>query len=533
MKHKTLFHAVSLVTAATALAGCAQPSLTSIQHEQHQILTKTAKTPNVRWLPNGIYISHRSVDYTPGSGSVTLHLTGAPVGGALANLVDAHGYSLFFSGSASSGTLITADIRKSSMESAVRQMAQAAGYCAIIHPHRKRVVIATHGTYFFRVPVTILQNGKASYEVGGDPAAQNSGSSGGMGGGGMGGGGMSGGGMSGGSAGGGGMSASFTISGKSHLEKTADLRKNLQQIMGGGTVTINTSTGIVAVTGDARNLARADDFIRQYVRSAGTSVSLHVALLQVSLNNSLQWGINWSKVVQIAGSGALNFSFPNAAPAISTATGGSGSGSTTTGSSSIAYTGQTISSVIQALNTITNTRVISAPYLTAQDGTPATIYSGKQLPYIGSVSNNISGLSGTSSTGAAFQYVLDGLSMSFIPDILNNHLVSLTIVPVISSVNQFVSATVDGTQLQGPVQDIKETFLHTTIPNNRTLILGGAKETSATAADSQTPGLGAIPGLGYLFKGINNQGIRSQLVILVRAHIHKAPDYNPLIGESL
>ncbi|MBU2723287.1 type II and III secretion system protein, partial [Acidithiobacillus ferridurans] len=135
--------------------------------------------------------------------------------------------------------------------------------------------------------------------------------------------------------------------------------------------------------------------------------------------------------------------------------------------------------------------------------------------------------------GAAFQYVLNGLSLSFVPDILNNHLVSLTIEPALSQVNSFVNATVDGTQLQGPVQELKQTLMHTTIPNNKTLIIGGAKEDSATGENSETPGLGKIPVLGYLFKGINNQGTTSQLVILVRAKINHAPDYNPLIGESL
>ncbi|MBU2727286.1 hypothetical protein HF639_11780, partial [Acidithiobacillus ferridurans] len=136
------------------------------------------------------------------------------------------------------------------------------------------------------------------------------------------------------------MSASFVISGKTKQEKIGDLRKNLKTISGhGASVSINRATGLIAITADAAGLARADTFIREYVRAANTGVSLHVAILQVSLNNSLQYGINWSKIVQIAGNRTLNFAFPNPAPALQALSGGS-TGNTSTGSSSVTYTGQ-------------------------------------------------------------------------------------------------------------------------------------------------------------------------------------------------
>lgn len=528
------------ITGMLLLSGCAQPSLHSIQTHQNHLLSaaRADQTTHLRWLSNGIYVSHHAVDYTPGKGSITLNSRHAPVGATLAGLLQQKHYSLFFAGSASPLTPVTASIQGASFVDAVQQIALAAGYCAIIHPNERRVVIATHATFYYRLP-TALFGKRASYDVGGNAAAggssSSSGSSGGMGGsiGGAVGGGSSGDSSS---SGGSSISADFTVTGKSHKSSVAKLQKNIENLLGGhGNVTINQGTGLVAVSGAAQGLARVNTFLHEYVRSAGRTVSLHVAFLQVSLNNSMQYGINWSKIVQIAGNNTLDFSFPNAAPAIDSALSGTSSSSSSggTGSSSIAYTGQTISSVIKALQSVTHTRVISEPFLSAQDGTPATIFSGQQLPYIGSVSSNVTGISGTSSTGAAFQYVLNGLSLSFTPDILTPHLVSLSIIPVLSQVNRFVSATVDGTKLNGPVQDLKLTYMHTTVPDGKTLIIGGADQADGTNDDSETPGLGKIPVLGYLFKGINDQGSKSQLVILLRATIHHAPDYNPLIGESL
>lgn len=530
---------VALGMATLAINGCAQPSMHDIAQHQHEMLKKAhANQHMLQWNEGGIYVSHHAVNYTPGVGSITLNSHHAPIGVTLTSLLNKKGYSLFFSGAASPLTPVTASIQGSSLENAVQQLALSAGYCAVIHHNSRKVIIATHGTYYFRIPTSLFDK-SATYNVGGNAAAGGSSSSGGSSGGGMGGsvggsvGGSSGGSSS--SSGGSSIAADFSVAGKSHKSKVSELRKNLKELLGSGSVTINQGTGIIAVTGDAKGLARVDAFIQQYVRSAGRTVSLHVAFLQVSLSNGMQYGINWSKIVQIAGNNALNFSFPNLAPAISNSSTAlnSGSSSSPSGSTSVTYTGQSISAVVKALQSITNTRVISAPYLSAQDGTPATIFSGQQLPYIGSVSSNVTGLSGTSSTGASFQYVLNGLSLSFTPDILDGRLVSLSIIPVLSEVNRFVSATVDGTQLQGPVQDLKLTYMHTTVPNGKTLIIGGADEMTGTNNDSQTPGLGKIPVLGYLFKGVNDQGTRSQLVILIHATIHHAPDYNPLIGESL
>ena len=91
------------ITGVLLLSGCAQPSLHSIQTHQNHLLStaKADRTAHLRWLTNGIYVSHHAVDYTPGNGSITLNSRHAPVGATLAGLLQQKHYSLFFAGSAS------------------------------------------------------------------------------------------------------------------------------------------------------------------------------------------------------------------------------------------------------------------------------------------------------------------------------------------------------------------------------------------------------------------------------------------------
>lgn len=536
------------VLAATALlTGCATPTLRQIAHRQHHILARVHAIPAGVVETTGAYVGHRLVRYDTIRHPVTIHANQTPIGLLVQSAARAHGDSVFFADGARASKRVTADIARTRFSSAMRILAETAGYAAVWRKRRHELIIAPRATYFYRLPTDLLTSGDGDYAVGGNTAASGSssgGSSGGGMGGGMAGGGMPGGGMSGGSSSSGGssgssgssMEAEFTISGATKAENVKTLQKSLLALAGtGARVSINAHTGIVSVTADGRGLARTDAFIRRYVRSADTRVQVHTAILEVSLAHGLQWGINWQKIASLSGAvsgAAATLGFNNSAPAL-TATQATTSTGSNSASTTLNYTGASVSSLVTALRTVTDVRVVSEPNLVVENGTPSTLFSGTQLPYVGSVSSNVTGLSGSASTGAGLSYALNGLSLSVLPDVLSNRYVTLTIVPALSEINRFDNFTVNGTQLQGPVQDLRQTYIQTLVPSGKTLIIGGSRQLSSTKQDSETPGLGGIPWLGTLFKGIADQGKVEQLIILVRATVLPAPHYDPLIGSSL
>ena len=533
------------------LAGCATPTLRQIAHKQHRVMARVRRVPAGLIETAGSYVGHRMVRYDAIRHPVTIRANHTPIGALVAAAAQAHGDSVFFVHGAKASTRITASVHGAAFPVAMRTLAEAAGYAAVWRPHRREVFIAPRATYFFRLPTDLLTTGSGDYAVGGNTAASGA-QSGGMGGamgGGMGGaaGGMGGatGGMGGAAGGMGGasgssgssMEAEFTISGATKAEKAKALQKGLKALSGpDGKVNINAATGIVSVTAGGRGLARVGAFIRRYVLAADTRVQIHTAILEVSLSNGLQWGINWSKIANIATIAGQSVTgiFPNAPPALANTSASVATGSSTTSTATtLSYTGASVSSLVSALRTVTDVRVVSEPSLVVENGTPSTLFAGTQLPYVGSISSNVTGLSGSASTGAGLSYALNGLSLSVLPDVLSGRYVTLTLVPALSEINRFDNFTVDGTQLQGPVQDLRQTYIQSLVPSGKTLIIGGSRQMSSTHQASETPGLGQIPLFGKLFQGIANQGKVEQLVILVHATIIPAPHYDPLVGSSL
>ena len=239
MKYKVL----AATAAALALGGCAQPSMHQIAARQSHILhTAEAAQKNSVAVFHTQYTGGYLTNYVNPEDSVSMSVNRAPVG-ALINSI-AKGYSVFFAQGANPGKLVTLSVNGQQRLTAIREMAQAAGYCSIVDKDQRRVVIAKRGTYIFKIPTSVLLKNGAKYDVGGNNAASQDGES------------STGGGAAGGMAGGssGGSSGSdikakFTVKGGAKIEKTSALVHQIQSVAGTGSrVTANATTGLVTVT---------------------------------------------------------------------------------------------------------------------------------------------------------------------------------------------------------------------------------------------------------------------------------------------
>ncbi len=528
---------VTSVLGVLSLAGCATPDLHHVQVEQNKIKASAYHSVAGAELVLGKpYIAQKYVRYHKTEKKVSLNVDNAPIGPVLESLAKKYGYSLMFANGTSPNTPITLYLNNTSFQNALMSAVAAGGYAVVVNKHEKQFTICTHATYFYHISTSLFHPGKSSYSEGGSTSGAG-GSSGGS----SGGGGGGGGGSSGGSSGGSGITSSFTVTGKSSKEHANHFISDVEKIAGpGAVVSFNAATGILAVTGNGNQLAKATSFIKNYSTIANQRVQIHTAILEVTLNNNEQTAVNWNKIISLATSGTSSLALNGLGGdevTNSSVTNGSGAGGTVNAgnySNQLDYSGSTISTIIQAIRTVGNVRVISEPMIVANNETPATISSGTNEPYVGSVQSNVQGgASAVTSTGAQLSEILNGLSMSFIPDVLNNNWVNIKIQPSISNIAGFQDFNINGTNLSGPIQQLRQTYLQTLMPSNKTLILAGLIEKSATSDSNGTPLLSQIPALGYLFKGVAVAGKREQLVILVRATVIPAPHINTLIGESL
>lgn len=529
----------SLIVAAAAfavagLAGCAStPAMKAIQHQQDQ-MQQAARDPSPVTIDNGNYVSDQAVDYVNPADAVSLTVSNVPLSQALRQILPPH-TALSFEKGVNPHQLVSVDVSGMNRAAAMRQVALAAGAVVVNHPRRRQVIVAERATYLYRVPAGLFQGADATLNVSSTTSLR-SGSTGGMSGSTMSG---SAGSMassggtpapgstpSGGSSMGSGQGngAMFSVSGSTPHSK---FLKNLKALVApDGRVSVDPMLGEVSVTAGAGGLRRADRYIRNYVAAATTEVEIHAAILEVQLSESMSSGINWSKVLNSNLAFGLNAAVPATASVVSSA-------SSSSTSFSITKTGASLNGVIKALQNVAKVRVVTEPWLATSNGMPATLNSGTEVPYVGDIMNNVSGLSGTTTTGSSVSYANDGVALSFIPQVLNRRLVQMTIVPSLSNIQSFKSFSVNGETLTGPVLQQRDAYVRLLARPGKTVILGGSITRSANTQSSGIPWASRIPFLGALFGGVGESHARTQLVILVRTRIVHGHDRNPLVGESL
>ncbi|APZ42550.1 hypothetical protein BW247_05120 [Acidihalobacter ferrooxydans] len=507
-----------------ALGGCAQTpalhALTTQQSALQQQAQQSAQSPSLVATRNQAYVAPTKVDYQAPQDTVSLQASGLPLAQALRQAIPA-GWSLSFEGGTDPNQGVSVSLNGVSRNSAIRQTAMAGGDVAVIESTRRSVIIAKRATYTYRVPMGLLNGQSANLSVS-SSSTLSGGSSGGSSSGGSSMGGAPGG-SSGGSSGGG-NGSSFSVTGGTASSGFVSTVKSLAGE--NGVVSIDPSTGLVSVTAGAGGLMRTQRYIDAYTKAANTKVEIHAAILQVQLNRGISTGIKWNRLFNAAGS--LSASLSAAQPALGQVV----SGASTT-AFSITKTGTDLNGIIQALQKVTTVRVVTKPWLVATNGTPATINSGTQVPYVGSITNSVSGLSGTSSTGSSLSYANNGVALSFIPQVLGHGWVQMAVMPSLSTIERFDTFNVSGQTLTGPVLQQRQAFVRLLMKSGQTVIMGGSISNSAIQQTGGIPGLSRIPVLGGLFGNYGQGHDRTQLVILVRAKVIPAPAINPLVGETL
>lgn len=454
------------------------------------------------------YVDRTAVPYrTDGARNVSLAVTGAPLGGTIEQIAVPAGYTVAFAAGASPTARVSLTLREVSAFEAIRRAAFAAGYVAVIDRSARLVTVASRGTYVFRLPPALFDEATADYQVGtgASTATQASATSSDS---------------SGSSSGGSGDSGtSFKVAGKREGEDRARFEKNLQTLAEDGQVTLNWTAGSATVEGNARTLQRVRGFLAGFTGDALTQVEIETTLVRVDLSNRQQFGIDWSRVLE--------------GSARTVQIGISGAAAVTAPALTAQITGASVTSVINALETQGSVRYVAQPRLLAQNRQPATLTNATQVPYLGSVGSTSTGVAGTTTASAAVSYAMDGVSLSFIPSVLDDSNIALKIVPILSSVGEFSTFETPAGVLQAPRLIEQKLYIDTLTRSGATLILAGSRSTSAASNDANVPLLSRIPVFGRLFGSLSDANTAGELLMLVTARLVPAPQHDPLIGEAL
>ena len=524
----------SIVLALSALAvGCAttKPMQAGVANAVRQAVAEVKDANRSRSTVKTVedsYVRAVPIDYAPvPHGSVSLKVSRAGMHGVLQGIAASAGYTVTLESGIEAGKPVSIELRNMEPEEAMKDVAFAAGFAAVIDKAKHSVTVAEKAAYTYRLPPHLLQHLITQYSVSSVPGSSaggaGSGSPGGMQLSGLGGGASGVGAV--GSAAGSAVSASFSV----HAQQEHDLdsfKRFISSLAGGdASVNVMAESGLVSVRASAQQLRRVSGFLENYIKDATAQVELQVSIIEVSLTDEFQFGIDWSKVIGLKG---LLGSGANASVQIRNGDVVAAPSLTTT------ITTQSTSTVIKALEKFTKVRIISQPRLYALNHSPAIIHDGTQIPYLPSVSTTVTGTSGTTTNSGALSFAMDGVSLSFKPNILDNSHVEISVVPVLSSVAQFQTFNLGGgAQLTAPRQPVTQSHMQVVAESGKTLIVGGTKTANDNGVTSGLPGTRDVPFFGRLVNGYNDNATRKELVLLVHANIIPARQYNFLIGESL
>ena len=242
-------------------------------------------------------------------------------------------------------------------------------------------------------------------------------------------------------------------------------------------------------------------------------IFIEASILEVTLNKDLNYGVDWSKIASHGDLTVSNFtdkntSFGTIAPGFS-----------------VSYVGNDISAAVTAISSQSKVKIVSAPKITTIENSPATLEVGDQVPIV------TQSAQATNTSGAPVINTVDyrstGVMLKVTPRITSDNRILLDVSQEVSSVAKTVTSGIDS-----PTINQRKMDSSLIVPEGTVVALGGLISSSDALSDNGIPGLKNIPLVGGLFKGQTHSNDRTELIVLLQAHILRNPaDYASLTAN--
>ncbi len=162
---------------------------------------------------------------------------------------------------------------------------------------------------------------------------------------------------------------------------------------------------------------------------------------------------------------------------------------------------------------------LATPNLTALSGEKASFLAGGEFPIpISSVSGGF--------TQISVEFKNYGISLDFVPTVLADGRISLTVKPEVSEIDFQNAVTVNGSRIPGVTTRRVETTVE--LGSGQSFVIGGLLKASSTNNFSKIPGVGDVPILGALFRSNGWKRGETELMIVVTPYL-----VNPVAANKI
>jgi general secretion pathway protein D len=285
-------------------------------------------------------------------------------------------------------------------------------------------------------------------------------------------------------------------------------------------VIVNALAGTITINGTEKQHQLVQEYLTKVERGAQRQVLIEATIVEVTLSNAYQGGVDWSRVSQTAG---LAFQSSLIGPRLAAAP-----------FFALFYNQNNqrqgdISVTVKLLEQFGRTKVLSSPKLMALNNQTALLKVVTNLVYF-----EVQVQQGTTTTTGVIQpptinttpkTVSEGVVMSVTPQINEDGRVTLTVRPTISD---RIADAADPNPLltvpnNVPVMRVREMESVLQVGNGQTIVLGGLMQDRTRFDRDQLPIVGDIPTAGEAFRFRNEVASKTELIIFLRPTVVENP----------
>ncbi|WP_394389664.1 pilus (MSHA type) biogenesis protein MshL [Shewanella woodyi] len=325
------------------------------------------------------------------------------------------------------------------------------------------------------------------------------------------------------------------IRSKTKTDFWGELEETLVSIVGstgnGRQVVITPQAGLVTIRAFPNELRQVRTFLQTAESHLQRQVILEAKILEVTLSDGYQQGIEWQNVLGHVGDTDISFG--------TSPSGGGLSDSITSaigGVTSMKISGADFTTMINLLDTQGDVDVLSSPRVTATNNQKAVIKVGKDEYFVTDVSSTtVAGTTPVTSPEVELTPFFSGIALDVTPQIDGEGNILLHIHPsVINIKEQTKTIKISGSELELPLaqSDIRESDTVIKAKTGEVVVIGGLMKSENIDLVSKVPLLGDIPLVGELFTNRSKSLQKTELVLLLKPTVVEADTWKQELKRS-
>ncbi len=285
---------------------------------------------------------------------------------------------------------------------------------------------------------------------------------------------------------------------------------------------LNKQAGIVSVYANERLHKKVKEYLDDLRRSSTSQVLIEAKVLEVSLSDEFATGIKWDLLDRV---GDFNLTGTFTKPSFSSAS---------TNILTLGFSGDDISSFVDALSRFGTVHALASPRLTVLNNQAAVLNVARNQVYFKLDVESDTTSDGTNATTSVtvdseIKTVPEGVLINVMPSInLDKNMVSMQVRPTVTKIEEYVSdpgvayvAAQNNVDIESliPIVNVQEVDSVLNMRSGEMMVMGGLLKDSSSSQQEGVPVASEIPIFGGLFRNQGDTVKKSELVIFLKATI--------------